>query len=309
MYKYILKRLMLVIPVVLCVSFIVFTLMDLAPGDPVYSVVGDNATQEDIEIMREKMGLNDPLLVRYFRYMLGVLQGDLGYSEQLNQEVWDLYITRLPTTLYLAVGALAVNILIGIPFGIIAAVKQNTLIDTGISTVALFGLAIPNFWLGILLILMFALKLGWFPSFGAESSLGIVLPAVALGVRQAALLTRTTRSSMLDVIRQDYLRTTRAKGLPENKVIWRHALKNALIPIITVIGGQLTILFGGAVVIESVFAWPGIGKLVVQAIRGNDFTTVTGCIMMTSILVTLALLAVDILYAFVDPRIKAQYSR
>jgi peptide/nickel transport system permease protein len=297
------------IPVILVISFIVFFLMSLS-GDPVYSVAGDNMTEEQIKILRQQMGMNDPLFVRYLRYMAGVLRGDLGKSIYGGKDVWHEYINRLPYTIYLAVAAMGVALVIALPIGIIAAVKQNTWVDAISSIFAIAGLSIPGFWLGLMLIWLFAIKLGWLPVTGATAGIkSIIMPAITAGIGNAALIMRMTRSSMLDTLRQEYLRTARAKGVGERKVILKHALGNALIPIITIVGSQFSILFGGAVVTEMVFAWPGVGNLTVTAIRGNDYPMVTGCVIMTTVFTALVLLFVDIIYAYVDPRIKAQYVR
>jgi len=309
MYKYIIKRLLLLIPVMLAVSFIVYFIVDLAPGDVVDVIAGTEVSIEDKEIMREEMGLNDPLIVRYFRYMAGMLRGDLGISYTTNRDVWDVYMSRLPATLLLATAGTVVALLIAIPLGITAAVHQNTWRDTGSMILGLLGLSIPTFWLGMLMIIIFSLKLGWFPSIGNDSVLSIVLPAITVGSGQAALTMRTTRSSMLEVIRQDYLRTARAKGVPEKTVIRKHAFKNALIPILTVIGTQFGVAMGGAVMTETVFAWPGIGRLLVDSISQRDTQMVTGTIILTTMLSSLVILLIDIAYAFVDPRIKARYSK
>ena len=307
MWKYIVKRLLLLIPLMLIVSFLVYALMDLSPGDPVRSIVGENATEEQIEIMREKLGYNDPLLVRYARYMKGVLKGDFGTSIYGGKIVLEEYMSRLPYTLWLAVVSILFTIVISIPLGIIAAVKQNSWIDTMLSGFAICGISVPGFWLGIMLILAFSLKLRWFPVSGAEEWHSVILPAITLGVANSSLSTRTTRSSMLDTIRADYLRTARAKGVKEKIVIWKHALGNALIPIITILGSQFSGLFAGAMIVENVFAWPGIGTLTITAIRGNDVTMATGCAMLTTVLTAITLLAVDVLYAYIDPRVKAKY--
>lgn len=309
MYKYIIKRLLLLIPIMLAVSFIVYFIVDLAPGDVVDVIAGTEVSIEDKEIMREEMGLNDPLIVRYFRYMAGMLRGDLGISYTTNRDVWDVYMSRLPATLLLATAGTVVALLIAIPLGITAAVHQNTWRDTGSMILGLLGLSIPTFWLGMLMIIIFSLKLGWFPSIGNDSVLSIVLPAITVGSGQAALTMRTTRSSMLEVIRQDYLRTARAKGVPEKTVIRKHAFKNALIPILTVIGTQFGVAMGGAVMTETVFAWPGIGRLLVDSISQRDTQMVTGTIILTTMLSSLVILLIDIAYAFVDPRIKARYSK
>ena len=309
MYKYIIKRLLLLIPIMLAVSFIVYFIVDLAPGDVVDVIAGTEVSIEDKEIMREEMGLNDPLIVRYFRYMAGMLRGDLGISYTTNRDVWDVYMSRLPATLLLATAGTVVALLIAIPLGITAAVHQNTWRDTGSMILGLLGLSIPTFWLGMLMIIIFSLKLGWFPSIGNDTVLSIVLPAITVGSGQAALTMRTTRSSMLEVIRQDYLRTARAKGVPEKTVIRKHAFKNALIPILTVIGTQFGVAMGGAVMTETVFAWPGIGRLLVDSISQRDTQMVTGTIILTTMLSSLVILLIDIAYAFVDPRIKARYSK
>ncbi len=308
MHKYIFKRILMLIPILLAVSFVVYFVVDLAPGDIVDIMAADDMSAEVKEQIREEMGLNDPLLIRYSRYMSGLLRGDLGQSYSTNQNIFEIYMQRLPQTLKLALAASVVAIFMSIPLGIIAAVHQNSWKDTFSMIFGLLGLSIPNFWLGLMLIIAFALTLGWFPSIGNEGFRSIVLPAITLGTGHAALLTRTTRSCMLEVIRQDYLRTARAKGVSEGKVIRKHALKNALIPIITVMGTQLGLALGGAVLTETVFAWPGVGRLVVDAINARDIPMVTGCIIMTTMLSSVLILLVDIAYAFVDPRVKARYS-
>ena len=309
MHRYIIKRLLMLIPVLLGVAFIIFAIMNVAEGDPVYQVAGPDATEEQLEALREEMGLNGSLIERYFRYILNLLRGDLGTSYVSKMDVMKLYLQRLPNTLKLASLAMFVAVIISVPLGIVAAVTQNSWKDTLAMILALLGLSMPNFWLGLLLMLLFSLKLGWFPSGGAEGFRSVVLPAVTVGVGLAALLTRTTRSSMLDVLRQDYLRTARAKGVSERKVVYHHALRNALIPIITIFGVQFSNVLGGSVLAETVFAWPGVGRLVVDAIDQRDIPTVTGALIMTTMLVTIVNLLVDIVYAYVDPRIKAQYTK
>ena len=309
MHRYIIKRLVMLIPVLLGVAFVIFAIMNVAEGDPVYQVAGPDATEEQLDALREEMGLNGSLLQRYFRYIGNLLRGDLGTSYISKMDVMQLYFQRLPNTLKLASIAMVVAVLISVPLGIVAAVNQNSWKDTVAMVLALLGLSMPNFWLGLLLIILFSLKLGWFPSGGSEGLISVVLPAVTVGVGLAALLTRTTRSSMLDVLRQDYLRTARAKGVSENKVVMHHALRNALIPIITIFGVQFSNVLGGSVLAETVFAWPGVGRLVVDAIDQRDIPTVTGALVMTTMLVTVVNLLVDIVYAYVDPRIKAQYTK
>lgn len=309
MHRYIIKRLLMLIPVLLGVAFIIYAIMNVAEGDPVYQVAGPDATEEQLDALREEMGLNGSLLERYFRYIFKLLRGDLGTSYVSKMDVMQLYLQRLPNTLKLASVAMIVAVVISVPLGIVAAVNQNSIKDTVSMILALLGLSMPNFWLGLLLMLLFSLKLGWFPSGGAEGLRSVVLPAVTVGVGLAALLTRTTRSSILDVLRQDYLRTARAKGVSEKRVVFHHALRNALIPIITIFGVQFSNVLGGSVLAETVFAWPGVGRLVVDAIDQRDIPTVTGALIMTTMLVTVVNLIVDIVYAYVDPRIKAQYTK
>ena len=309
MWRYIAKRLLMLIPVLLAVAFVIYAIMNVAEGDPVYSVAGADATEEQLAALREEMGLNGSSIERYFRYIGNLLKGDLGVSYVSKQDVMKIYLQRLPNTLKLASMTMIFATLIALPLGIIAAVNQNSWIDTVSMVLALIGLSMPNFWLGLLLIILFSLKLGWFPSGGNEGFKSIILPAFTVGAGLAALLTRTTRSSMLDVIRQDYLRTARAKGVPEKTIIRKHALRNALIPIITIFGVQFSNVLGGSVLAETVFAWPGVGRLVVDAIDQRDIPTVTGALVMTTMLVTVVNLLIDIVYAFVDPRIKAKYSK
>lgn len=283
--------------------------MNMTGGDPVDSLAPENATEEQIEEIREELGLNDPLLVRYLKYMGGMLRGDLGVSYVTKQDVFKTFAERLPATLKLACSSVLVATLVGLPLGIYTAIHQNTWKDTGGMVFALFGVSMPNFWLGLMLILVFSLGLKWFPSGGYGGIRNLVLPAVTVGLGFAALITRTTRSAMLDVIRQDYMTTARAKGVPERKVIFGHGLKNALIPIITVIGMQLSNALTGSVLAETVFSWPGVGRLIVDSIAKRDTPMVTGSIIMCCILVCIVNVAVDLIYAFFDPRIKAQYSR
>ena len=310
MHKYVIKRLLMMIPVLLGVAFVIYAIMNVAEGDPVYSVVSADATEAQIEAAREELGLNGTLLERYFRYVKGMLTGDLGTSYVSKRDVMQTYLERLPNTLKLASVTMVVALAISIPLGIIAAVNQNSIKDTIAMVLALLGLSMPNFWLGLLLIMLFSLKLGWLPSGGYENGmLSLILPAFTIGAGLAAFMTRSTRSSMLDVIRQDYLRMARAKGVSERKVIRKHALRNALIPIITVFGVQFSNVLGGSVLAETVFAWPGVGRLVVDAIDQRDIPMVTGALVMTTMIVSIVNLLIDIVYAFVDPRIKSQYTK
>ncbi len=309
MTRYIIKRFLLIIPVIIAVSLIVYTLLDLAPGDVAYIMASDDMSEEDIAILREELGLNRPLLVRYGEYMWGILHGDFGTSMRTGAKVTDQYFARLPTTIKLAVYSEIVTIVISLPMGIIAAKRRNSWIDTGATTFSLLGLSIPNFWLGLLLILLFAVRLGWLPASGAVGFKSFILPAFTVGTGHAASLARTTRSAMLDVLRQDYLRTARAKGCSEKVVINRHALKNAFIPISTVMFNQFAGLFGGAVLTEAIFALPGVAQLSIQAIRNNDYPLVTGGCILTTFNITFILVFMDIVIAWLDPRIKAAYSK
>lgn len=286
----------------------VYFIMSLAPGDPALLLLGDDATPEQIAALREEMGLDDPFIVQYGRYMVNLVQGDMGTSYKTKNAVSAEVFSRFPNTLILAGFSTLVSIILALPLGVFAAVKQNSLFDTISMVIALLGVSIPIFWFGLLLILFFALRLGWFPVSGFNDGIkSLMLPGLALAFQHMAAIARTTRSSMLETIRQDYIRTVRAKGLPENKVITRHALKNALIPTITVIGLQIGGMMGGSVLTESVFAWPGIGRLMINSIQGRDTPMVLGCILMFSITFSIINLIVDIVYGFVDPRIKAQY--
>ena len=310
MYRYIIKRFLLVIPVVLVVSCIVFCLLDLAPGDAAYIMASDDMTDAEIEVLRISMGLDQPVLKRYFVYIGQVLRGNLGTSLRTGVSVWDQYMARLPTTIKLALFSEIVTIVIAVPMGVLAARKQNTWIDTGATTLSLLGLSIPNFWLGLLFILLFAVRLGWFPASGADAGFkSFVLPAIVVGTGNAASLGRTTRSAMLDVLRQDYLRTARAKGCSEKSVVYKHAFRNALIPITTIMFNQLSTLFGGAAITEAIFALPGVGQLAIQSIRNNDYQVVTGCTILTTAIVTVMMVLLDIVVAFIDPRVRAQYSK
>ena len=307
MWKYVVKRLLYLIPCIIAVSFIVYFLMGFS-GDPALTMAGDTASEAEIEMIREELGLNRPFLVRYFDYMSGVLRGDFGTNLNGSKDVWTEFTARLPYTIVLTFAAMLLLIVTSLPLGILAALKRGSWIDTGLSAISIAALSVPNFWMGLMLILLFAVKLQWLPVSGAEGWKSIIMPAICAGLSHAALLTRTTRTSMLDSLSADFLRTARAKGVPERTVILRHAMGNALIPIITIVGNQLSTIFAGAVAVETVFTWPGIGYLIVSAIRGNEFNMVTGCVICTTVFVALILLGIDILYAFVDPRIKARYN-
>ena len=299
----------MLIPVTILTSFIVFFIINLAPGDVVAQLTGGDATPEEVAEIRADLGLDQPIIVRYLKYLSGLVRGDLGKSYLNGRSVFDAYMEKLPATLKLALASIFVSIIISIPLGISSAVHHGSIRDNVGMVAALLGLSMPNFWLGLLLIIAFSLNLGWLPSGGAEGFQSIILPAITVGTGLTAMLTRTTRSSMLDVIRQDYLRMARAKGVPEKVVIRKHALRNALIPVITVIGTQLGSCLGGEILTETVFAWPGVGRLILDAVNSRDIPMVTGCIILKTITISIILLIVDLLYAVVDPRIRAQYAK
>ncbi len=308
MWKFIFKRVFALIPVIIGVTLIVFFIMSLSPGDPAKMILGDEASPEAVQLLRQEMGLDDPLLIQYGRYMYNAIQGDMGLSYKSKKPVTEEIWARFPNTIKLTLTAITLAVIISLPLGIIAAVRQNSFFDGFSMLLALFGVSMPPFWFGLLLILFFSLKLGWFPSSGSESLKSIVLPSVALGFLHMASIARTTRSSMLEVIRQDYIRTARSKGLSYSSVIRKHALKNALIPTITVVGLQVGVLLGGAVIVETVFAWPGVGRLMVQSIMGRDIPMVMGCIILFATGFTVVNLIVDLLYGFIDPRIRSMYA-
>ncbi|MBQ9925073.1 MAG: ABC transporter permease [Clostridia bacterium] len=307
MWKFIAKRLVAMIPVLLGVTLVIYLILNMAPGDPAKVILGEQATPEQIAELREEMGLNDPVLVQYARYIFNLVQGDMGESYNSGLKCNVEIFARFPNTLRLTICAISLAVILALPIGIVAAVKQNSIFDGVSMFIALIGLSMPVFWLGLLLILFFSLRLGWFPSSGAEGWKSLVLPTVTLGFQQMASIARVTRSSMLEVIRADYIRTARAKGVAESKVITKHALKNALIPTVTVVGLQFGGMLGGSVMTESVYAWPGVGRLMVQSINKRDIPMVLGCVIMFSVTSSVVNLLVDVLYGFIDPRIKSQY--
>jgi peptide/nickel transport system permease protein len=314
MTAYILRRLVLLVPVLLVVAVVVFALVHLTPGDPAAVILGDRATAEDIARLRNQLGLNDPLPVQFVRWFGNILRLDFGESIFLGEPVTQALLGRVEPTLLLTFYALCIQILIGIPAGVASAVRYNSPLDRVLSVVAISGSAIPTFFLGILLILIFAVRLRWLPSGGyvplAEDPVahvkGMLLPAFALGFSAAGLLARLVRSSMLDVMREDYVRTAFAKGLPERLVVIRHALRNALIPALTVIGISLGALLGGAVVTETVFTIPGMGRLVVQSIARRDYPIIQGAIIAIAMTYVLVNLLVDVLYVYTDPRVRLE---
>ncbi len=311
MYRYIGKRLCLLLIVILGVTVLTFTLMHAAPGDMAEMIAisrygAENLTTAEVEAIRLSEGLDSPVMVQYFHWLTHMISGDFGNSLITGEPVLEEILIRLPATLKLSFAALLVSLVIAIPAGVIAASKQHSLMDHLTMSSALIGTSVPNFWLGLLLILLFSVTLGWFPVFGYGGLRYMVLPALTLGAGLAGITTRLTRSSMLEVLNQDYVTTARSKGLSERRIIFKHALKNAFIPIITVIGIQLGHLLGGTVIVESIFAWPGIGKLLVDSIYARDFATVQACALLFAIIFVLINLIVDVLYLFLNPKISYQ---
>jgi peptide/nickel transport system permease protein len=309
--KYIARRLLVVIPILIGVTFIVSSLIYLTPGDPASVILGPNAREEAVQQLREKLNLDKPFLVRYGQWLADAIRGDLGRSWQRNEKVSSMLADRAPASIELALFAAIIGLAFSIPIGAIAAVYRNSIIDHAFMLFALFWISMPSFWLAIVAILVFSLGLHLLPISGRGGPIWtldglrhLVLPAFALGIRQVAILSRLTRAKMLEAFGEDYIKTARSKGLPERTVIFRHALRNTMIPTITVFGLQIPGLFGLSVVIESVFSWPGIGKLLVDAVLKRDFPLVQGIVVLYTIMVLLINLLVDVLYVYIDPRIK-----
>ena len=310
MLRYALKRLLLMIPVIIGVSFLIFFIMNLAPGNIIDTKIAeDNMTAEEEELLREQYNLNGSLISRYLKYMGGLIHGDLGKSYITGKPVLESYLEKLPATIVLAAASILVSVIISIPLGIYSAIKRGTFTDNTCMVLSFLGLSIPNFWLGLMLIITIALNVKWIPTSGFRGIASVILPAITVGTGLTATLARTTRSSMLDVLNQDYLRTERAKGNSEFRVVMRYALVNALIPIITIAGGQFAACLGGSVLTETIFAWPGVGRLIIDSVNSRDVPMVVGCIILKSFSIGLVVLVVDLLYAVIDPRIKAMYQR
>jgi ABC-type dipeptide/oligopeptide/nickel transport system permease component len=306
MLTFILRRLLLVIPVIVGVSIGVFLMIHLMPGDPARILAGIDASEEDINRVRISLGLEAPLPVQYARFVGRALTGDFGESFRTRKPVMEEVGSRYMNTLLLGVASIVVAILIGGITGIISAVRKYSVFDNLSMMVSLIGVSMPTFYLGLMLMLLFSVYLGWFPLVGKEGWKNLVLPAVTLGAPSAAVISRMVRSSLLEILDQDYIRTARAKGLKEWRVIGKHALRNAMVSVVTVIGLQLGYLLGGAVVTETVFAWPGIGRLVVQSILARDFPVVQTCVLILATTFVLMNLLTDLLYSFLDPRIRVQ---
>lgn len=315
MWTYILRRLLQAIPTRLIISLLIFSLLYVTPGDPVDLILGTEdgtVSEEQRAVVEEQWGLDKPFLVRYVNFVVNACKGDLGTSYATNQDVFDSVMTRMPATLKLAAFSMLLALVVSVPLGILAALKHNSIWDSLATALATVGVSLPKFWFGLVLMIVFSLRLGWLPSTGsAELSEGlgtflsyIIMPAASLALGMAATQTRMIRSSMLDVLNQDYVRYARSKGLRERVVIWGHALKNAMIPVITVIGGEVGGLLGGAVVTESIFSWPGVGRLMMNSISKRDYPMIQGITLMLCISYLLVNLLIDIVYAWVDPRIR-----
>ena len=308
MVVYIIRRFFSMIIILFCVSIITFSLMHLVPGDPAYIIAerlyGHDISEETVEKVKEELGLDRPVWIQYGRWLSRALQGDFGTSYRTGLPVLPEIMGRLPATLQLALAASAISLIIAIPIAVISARKAYSLVDHASMLGAMVGVSMPNFWLGLLLILVFSVQLGWFPVYGRGGMAHLILPAVTLGTGMAAVTARLTRSSLLEILKLDYIRTARAKGLRESTVVQKHALKNAFIPVVTVIGLQFGALLEGAVIVEVIFAWPGIGRLLVESIFARDFPVIQGCVFIIAVMYIIVNLLVDLSYPLLDPKIR-----
>lgn len=307
MYKYVIKRLLVIIPILLFIIFIVFIILNITPGDPASIILGRDSTPEAREKLTIELGLDKPVLVRYFLYIKDAFTLDFGKSYRSGQPVFKEILVKFPTTLVLAFLSVIGAAIIGIPLGILSAVKQYSFLDISLTVSALFLASIPGFWLGIMLILVFSLSLGLLPSSGIGGLKYFIMPTLTLALPSAAWISRMTRTTMLETMRMDYIRTAKAKGAGKQKIIWKHALPNTLLPVITMLGMTFAALLGGAMITEIVFGLPGIGNTIVTAIKMKDIPIVMGSTIFLATLFMLIMLVVDLIYAFIDPRIKAQF--
>ncbi len=304
MTRFLARRLLLTVPVLLGVATLVFSLVHLVPGDPVQVMLGDSASPADVAEMRGRLGLDRPLPVQYAAFLAGVATGDLGTSLRTNQPVVAAILERMPATAELAAAAMVVAMLIAMPLGVLAAVRAGTSVDHAATTLALLGISVPNFWLGPFLAIVFSVSLGWLPVSGRGTIAHLVLPAITLGAPLAAVLTRMTRASVIEELRELYVLAARARGVSRLRSVWAHAFRNSLIPIVTVLGLQFGAVLTGAVITETIFAWPGVGRLLVQSIGFRDYPLVQGCILLIAVTYVSVNLAVDVVYGFLDPRIR-----
>lgn len=307
MTSYALKRLLHIVPVLIATTLLVFWLLSFSPSDPAQLILGLGAEPEQLEMMRDQLGLNDPVIVRYARYMGGVLTGDFGTSYSTRRPVSEMIGVRLPNTLILAFGSLLLVLVVAIPLGVALAVRQNSLFDNVMRVVTLLTAAMPGFWLGLMLILLFSVRLGWLPSSGLDNIKAAIMPLICLSVAGWTVTSRLTRASMLDVVRQDYIRTARAKGLSQAAVNGKHALRNALLPVVTSVGLLVGQSVGGSVVIEILFGINGIGKMMVDAVRQQDVPTIMGGVLIAAVVIAVVNLLTDLSYAVIDPRLESMY--
>ena len=308
MLRYLVRRLILTIPVLLGVATLVFALIHFIPGDPAQAMLGEGASPEDIEQLRQRLGLDRPVLAQYISFLQGLVRGDLGVSLRNDQPVTQQILERMPATAELAFASMTVAVLFALPLGIIAAVWRGTFIDFSAMTLSLVGISVPNFWLGPLLAIVFAVELGWLPVGGRGTLAHLVLPAVTLGAALAAILARMTRASLLEELREPYVLAARAKGVSRTRAVLRHALRNSLIPIVTILGLQFGVVLTGAVITETIFAWPGVGRLLIQSISFRDYPTVQGCVLLIAVTYVGVNLLTDLTYGFLDPRIRVDRS-
>jgi peptide/nickel transport system permease protein len=303
MVNYVLRRFLMLIPILIGITLISFSILQLVPGDPARVIAGIDAEEKDVQAVRQQLGLDKPVLVQYGIFLRNVIKGDMGESIRTQRDVVDEIWPRFINTMKLAVASIMIALPIGLMIGSVAAIRQNTAVDYATMVLVLLGISTPTFWSGLLLALVFSVYFGWLPSGGAEGLSSLVLPALTLAAPVSAMTARMARSSLLEVLRQEYIRTARAKGQKESKVIIRHALKNAMIPTVTVVGLQFGYLMGGSVLVETIFTWPGLGRLIVDSIFTRDYPVVQGGVMMFSFSFVLVNLIIDLLYAYLDPRI------
>src|SRR5215207_2486921 len=308
MSRFLARRLLLTIPVLLGVATLVFSLIHFIPGDPAQAMLGEGAAPEDVAQLRQRLGLDRPLLVQYGSFLKGLAHGDLGVSLRNDQPVLQQILDRMPATAELAIASMAIAVLIALPLGIIAAVWRGTAVDYTAMTLSLVGISVPNFWLGPLLAIVFAVELGWLPVGGRGTLAHLVLPAATLGAALAAILARMTRASLLEELREPYVLAARAKGVSRTRAVLHHAFRNSLIPIVTILGLQFGVVLTGAVITETIFAWPGIGRLLIQSISFRDYPTVQGCVLLIAVTYVGVNLITDLTYGFLDPRIRVDRS-
>ena len=306
MLHFLIRRLLLTVPVLLGVATLVFSLIHLVPGDPVQAMLGESASPRDVEIVRRQLGLDRPLHVQYAIFLKGAAQGDLGTSLRTGEPVVTAIAVRMPATVQLAMAALCLAVSIAVPLGIIAAVRAGTRVDYAATTLALAGISMPNFWIGPLLAIFFGITLGWLPVSGSGTPAHLILPAITLGAPLAAVLARMTRASLIEELREPYVLAARARGVSRTRAVLRHAFRNSLIPLVTVLGLQLGAVLTGAVITETIFAWPGVGRLLIQSINFRDYPLVQGCILLIAVAYVTMNLLTDLAYGLLDPRIRLE---